>query len=387
MRLLLVMPSIASYHAFLSEVGAEMCRDGAEVHLATSTRKFENPREDGTTSAGKARPGESVIHSIEFARGMNPLTHFRAARELDALVTRLKPDVVHAHFDAAIFTTAIARKRHWPATIATFHGLSFPILTGWRKLVIRSATAWAVRHYDAVWVLNSENLGLLRAAARGADIRSFRSSGVGCDVERFAPPPKSERDAIRAALGFSPAHCVFTYVGRLVKAKGFGVTVRAFLEFAKADPDARLLVVGGSDPLHPTGLTGEEEKLFKASPQIKAVGNCDNVERYLAATDVMVLPSYREGMPVGLMEALAMGVPVLTRDVCGCRDVVRHDVDGLVLKDCSVGNLVVAMKQLAGSPELRQRMSTRALGDRDRFSRDHFVREQRMIYDACMRPA
>jgi len=259
MRLLLVMPSIASYHAFLSEVGDEMCRDGAEVHLATSTRKFENPQEDGEASSVAAKPGELTIHAIEFARGMNPVTHLRAARQLDALVARLKPDVIHAHFDAAIFTTAIARKRHWPATIATFHGLSFPILSGWRKLVIRSATAWAVRHYDAVWVLNSENLGLLRVAAPGADIRSFRSSGVGCDIERFAPPPKAERDAIRATLGFTPAHRVFTYVGRLVEAKGFGVTVRAFLEFAKADPNARLPEGYGVRGL----AVGEEERSFR----------------------------------------------------------------------------------------------------------------------------
>jgi len=80
-----------------------------------------------------------------------------------------------------------------------------------------------------------------------------------------------------------------------------------------------------------------------------------------------------------------MGVPVLTRDVCGCRDVVRNDIDGIVLRDCTVGNLAAAMKQLADSPDLRQRMSNHALAGRDRFSRRHFVREQRAIYETLVR--
>ena len=385
MRVLLVMPNVVSYESFLASLGAEMRGEGEEVHLACSVAKFGDSSTEVPGPGADGKEGGPKIHAIDFARGMNPIAHLRAARRLDALVGQLRPDVVHAHFDAAIFTTALARTRRWPATIATFHGLSFPILQGWRRFVIRAATAWAVRRFDGVWVLNSENRDLLRAAAHGADIRDMQSAGVGCDTARFTAPPKAVRDAARAGLGFSSGHCVFAYVGRLTEAKGFALTVRAFLQFAKAEPEARLLIVGGRDPLHPTGLSIEEEEELKKSPHIKSVGYCDDVERYLAAADVMVLPSFREGMPVGLMEALAMGVPVLTRDVCGCRDVVRNDIDGIVLRDCTVGNLAAAMKQLADSPDLRQRMSNRALADRDRFSRAHFIREQREIYKSLVR--
>lgn len=383
MRLLLVMPNVISYEAFLGALGAELRVRGVEVHLACSVAKFEDSH---ANTAGEGDPGQReglTLHPIEFARGMNPLAHRRAARRLAALVEQLQPDVIQAHFDAAIFTTALARTARWPATIGLFHGLSFPILSGWRKILIRAATAWAVRQFDGVWVLNSENRDLLRVAAPRAAVHRFQSAGVGCDIARFVAPGRAEREAVRAALGFAPAHCVFAYVGRLVEAKGFALTVRAFLALAQTDPQARLLVVGGGDPLHPTGLTREEEAAMRASAQIVAVGYCPDVEHYLRAADVTVLPSFREGMPVGLMEALAMGVPVLTRDVCGCRDVVRDDVDGLVLKDCTVENLAAAMQRLAGAPELRQRLSSRALADRDRFDRANFVREQCAIYAAC----
>ncbi|MCE9609373.1 MAG: glycosyltransferase [Chthoniobacter sp.] len=376
-RVLLVMPNVASYEAFLGELGAELAARGTEVHLACSVAKFD------ASYVPRERAGNGpTLHPIEFARGMNPRAHQRAARRLAALVAEVRPDVVHAHFDAAIFTTALARTREWPLTIALFHGLSFPILTGWRKTIIRAATAWAIRQFDGVWVLNSENCALLRAAAPRADTRLIQSAGVGCDIARFTPPSAAERAAVRAELGFGPGHCVFAYVGRLVEAKGFALTVRAFLQAAKDMPDARLLVVGGGDPLHPTGLTPDEEAAMRASAQIVAVGYRTDVERYLGAAEVMVLPSFREGMPVCLMEALALGVPVLTRDVCGCRDVVRDDVDGVVLKDCTAENLAAAMRRLVAEPELRARLSSRALADRDRFSRRHFVLEQCAIYDA-----
>ena len=376
-RVLLVLPNVVSYEAFLGELCAELFARGTEVHLACSVAKFDTsyvPRERSE--------GGPTIHAIEFARGMNPFAHLRASRRLAALVAEVRPDVIHAHFDAAIFTTALARTPGWPATIALFHGLSFPILKGWRRAVIRAATAWAIRRFDGVWVLNSENCELLRAAAPRADIRRIQSAGVGCDIARFSPPGEAERAAVRTQLGFATGHCVFAYVGRLVEAKGFSLTVRAFLQLAKDTPQARLLVVGCGDPLHPTGLTPEEEEAMRASAQIVAVGYQADVEPYLGAAEVMVLPSFREGMPVSLMEALSLGVPVLTRDVCGCRDVVRDDVDGLVLKDCTVENLAAAMRRLVTAPELRARLSARALADRDRFSRRHFVLEQCAIYEA-----
>jgi len=378
------MPNIVSYRLFHSELGSSLCAAGVDVHVACSSADLANLRVVVSGSDSKTEQDRQTIHELDFARGMNPVAHIRAARRLGALVARLKPDVVHAHFDAAIFTTAMARTRQWPATIATFHGMSFPSLTGWRRMLVRRATAWAARRYDTVLVLNSENRDLLQAAVPRADVRLFGRAGVGCDIERFKPPAKSERDAARAKLGFAPNQCVFAYIGRLVESKGFALAVRAFLQFANDAPDVRLLIVGERDALHPTGLTSAEEAALKSSPQVVVAGRRDDVERFLVASDVTVLPSFREGMPVGLMEALATGVPVLTRDVCGCRDVVRHDLDGIVLRDCTVKSIADAMKRLADSPELRRRLSERAIADRERFDRIHFIREQRAFYEDCV---
>ena len=86
-------------------------------------------------------------------------------------------------------------------------------------------------------------------------------------------------------------------------------------------------------------------------------------------------------MPVSLMEALAMGVPVITSNSRGCRDVVRNQLDGIVLKDCTVPTLVDAMSLMMDNPSLHKKFSTNAFIDRDRFSRQHYVAEQISIYE------
>jgi glycosyltransferase involved in cell wall biosynthesis len=107
---------------------------------------------------------------------------------------------------------------------------------------------------------------------------------------------------------------------------------------------ARLLLIGARDRLHPTGLSAEKERALKASPQVIDIGFRTDVERCLPAADVLLFPSRREGTPVCAMEALALGVPVITCDARGCCEVVRDGVDGLVLRDGRLATLRAAMQ-------------------------------------------
>ena len=167
--------------------------------------------------------------------------------------------------------------------------------------------------------------------------------------------------------------------------KGSPSVVKAFLALSETNPDARLLLIGARDRLHPTGLSAQEERALKASPQVIDIGFRNDVERCLPAADMLVFPSRREGMPVCAMEALALGVPVITGDTRGCREVVRDGVDGLVLRDARVPNLRAAMQAVLDDGGLRQRWSAAALAGRERFSRVRFIAEQTRIYESPFR--
>ena len=375
MRLLLVIPVIDSYRAFFGELCSELNANDAQVHVACSIEAMMEQNAGG-------RDPCVHFHPLRLPRGMNPIAHLKAAGELDALVSQLRPDIVDAHFSAAIFTTALARRSSWPVTLGTFQGLSFPLVNGLKGRLLRTAESWAAGRFDTVCVLTQDDCERLNEAAPGAMVKVPSSSGFGCDLENLSLErvSVSDRQSLRKRLRVKPDDRVFIFVGRFAAFKGFDLTVRTFLQIAGSDPRLRLLLLGGPDPLHPSGLTSAEDRARKNCPQIIDVGWTTDVASHLAISDVLVFPSRREGMPVCLMEALAMGVPVITRASRGCRDVVRHGRDGLVLRDCTANNLGVAMKRLAQDDGLRARFSAEALAGRQRFDRRIFIREQIDLY-------
>ena len=378
MRLLIVVPRLISYLGFLRELCGTLIADGAEVHVACS------PAPLGNEEFAAAADGVQ-LHHIEFPRGMNPAAHLRAARALNRLVKMLRPDIVHAHFSAAIFTTALARTSRWPVTHATFQGVSFLAMCGWKAMLLRAMETWAARRLDTAWVLSDDDLDGLQTAAPRAIVRKQPGFGFGCDLEKFVPVSAPERTTIRTQFGIAREHVAFAFLGRFVDFKGFADVASAFLTLSETNPDARLLLIGVRDRLHPTGLSEEEERALKASPQIIDIGFRNDVDRCLPAADVLVLPSRREGMPVCAMEALALGVPVITYDARGCRDVVRDGIDGVVLRDACVPSLRTAMQLLLDDEGLRRRWSAAALAGRERLSRARFIAEQTRIYEGLFR--
>src|SRR5690606_27878211 len=146
------------------------------------------------------------------------------------------------------------------------------------------------------------------------NVVKYETLGLGCDLDVFNPENFSpeQKAALKAQLGISQDDFVFAYTGRFVDFKGYDKVIRSFLFLYQKYSQARLLLIGGNDPIHPTGLTEDEERQMKDCAGIIPIGFTKEVANYLAITDVFVFPSIKEGMPVCVIEALAMDVPVIT---------------------------------------------------------------------------
>jgi glycosyltransferase involved in cell wall biosynthesis len=192
---------------------------------------------------------------------------------------------------------------------------------------------------------------------------------------------------LRESLGIGTESFVFIFIGRRTHFKGFAATVRAFLAFNAKYTDSRLVLVGQKDPLHPTGLTVEEDVAVRRCGAIVDAGWTEDVNEFLGISHVNVFPSDREGMPVNLMESLAMGVPVITIASRGCREVVRNGVDGIVLEGITrlrqlrVEVLVSAMQHLYQNRACLASMRAHALRRRDEFDRRRWIRGQLEVYE------
>ncbi len=376
MKLLFIIPSITNYFTFLEDLVEVLNDKGHQVHLATSRKHIAR-------ISAYRREVHCTIHDIDFPRALNPVRHFAAAKQLRKLVSVIDPDIINVHFSAALFTSMLAKQDNWPPTTGTIHGLGSPLINGWRRRLIAQAEKWSAERTDEIYVLTNDDKHYLQRNAPKSKVMVLESFGMGCDLERFHPDRNTseQKDALRKELGINAIDFVYIFIGRQTHFKGYDKVVSAFAEVKKTHPRSKLLLVGEKDRIHPTSLESKLEKSMASDPSIIKVGWRENVEDYLAISHLNVFPSEREGLPVNLMESLSMGVPVITVDSRGCREVVTHHKNGLVLERNNHKALVAAMQQLQNDKELLAQLAIEAVKGRQKFDRKIFIAAQLRIFE------
>ena len=378
-QLVLVVPSGTSFLTFLRGV-AEGWRDrGGRVAVACGP--------DLAGHVERSWPADVERIAIPFDRAGRLVGTVRAAAKLRHLVVSRRPDLVHAHFAAAALVAALASGYTRPAPpgwMATFHGLHGAVAASWTSRLAGFAETFAARRMSTAWVLNDEDRAFLDRRLRPGVVERVPGYGVGCDLAQFDRRrfDRAAPVAIRETLGIPPEAPVLIFVGRCTAFKGFDLAARVFEDLMRSYPDVHFVAVGAADALHASGLSAADWERLRACRRAHLLGWQEDVAPWLAIADVCLFPSQREGMPVNLMEALAMGVPAVTLDARGCRDVVRDGIDGAVVREKSVPALRAEVASLIAAPDRRRLYAANALAGRDRFDRRRFVNFQLAAYAA-----
>jgi glycosyltransferase involved in cell wall biosynthesis len=177
-----------------------------------------------------------------------------------------------------------------------------------------------------------------------------KGSLSGVDMARFNLPSLSEKAGnLRNKLGLAESDFVFAYIARKTRDKGAVDVLSAFAIVAQNHPNAKLLFVG------PDESGGEIENVLKANPQLAAnvinVGKVENHELYLAISDVLCLPSYREGFGSIVIDAAALGVPAIGSNIPGLVDSIEDGKTGMLFPAGDVDALAGIMTDFLESPE------------------------------------
>jgi glycosyltransferase involved in cell wall biosynthesis len=315
---------------------------------------------------------------FEFARhGVNPLAEAGVLGKLFGLYRRERPDLVH-HFTikCVLYGSFAAHRARVPVIVnaVTGRGTMFTthsILARLLRAPLRSLYRRALRGSRVIFQ-NPDDRGEFEAEGLLADAEVHVIRGSGIDVDRFSPSP--------APASESPI--VVILVARLLREKGIAEFVEAaqMLQGARA----RFLLVGGPDPEHPAAIDTTTLAQWKARGNVEFLGHRDDVLELLHSAHIACLPSWREGTPRSLLEAMACGLPIVATDVPGCREVVRNGDNGLLVPPRDPQALADALRRLINDPELRTSMGARSRQRAvDEFSAEHVIERTMAVYEAA----
>ena len=197
-----------------------------------------------------------------------------------------------------------------------------------------------------VWFLNGDDAETFRRSGLVAADRVEQLPGEGVDLNRFALTDLPQR-----------AGTTFLLIGRMLTDKGIREYVEAAAQVRRRHPDTRFQLLGAVWKDNPATIDASQLAAWQREGTVEYLGATDDVRPFIAAADCVVLPSYREGLPCTLMEAAAMGRPLIATDVPGCREVVRDGENGFLCRARDVASLAEAMERLIGLPtEARRAM-------------------------------
>ena len=301
---------------------------------------------------------------IDLDRKINLFSDFLALFALCRFFISSKPDIVHSIMPKAGLLTAVAGFIcRVPVRIHTFTGQVWATKTGPARMFYY----WLDRLINALNTIcltdsPSQSAFLLaHKISRAGSALPVLSKGSlsGVDVERFNLPALAERAGhLRMQLGLDETHFVFAFIARKTRDKGAIDMLRAFAAVSRDHPGARLLFVG------PDESGGEIGGLRRAEPElfnnVIDVGKAENHELYLAISDVLCLPSHREGFGTIVIDAAALGVPAIGSDIPGLVDSIQDGKTGLLFPVGDVGALARIMAEFLENPAKFQTMRLQA---------------------------
>ncbi len=342
-------------------------------------------RNDGYEVIAVSSPGEAleeirkregvVTVAVPMERRIAPLKDLKSLLGLIRAFRREKPDIVHSMTPkAGLLCMMAAWVCRVPVRVHTFTGLVFPTATGLTKKILiftDRLTCACATHIVPEGEGVKNDLISYRITKKPLKVLGY-GNVRGIDLEHFNPElPEVQAEASKIQ---KPGIFTFIFIGRLVRDKGINELVKAFSQLNIQYPNTRLLLVGpyeeNLDPLEPETVAEIDN-----NKAIKAVGSQNDVRPWLAASDVFVFPSYREGFPNVVIEAGAMGLPSIVTDINGSREIIKDGKNGIIIPPRQSKTLQEAMEVLIKDKELVNRMSTEARPSISSRFNQRFVRQ------------
>ena len=302
---------------------------------------------------------------VEMTRAITPVSDIKAVWKLYNYFKKEKPFIVHTHTPKAGIVGMLAAKLAGvPIRLHTVAGLPLLETTGSKRKILNLVEKFTYQLATGVYPNSLELKKIIETEgfATGNKLKVLgKGSSNGIDTAYFNPDIYSEdvKINLKLSLGIPKIDIVFIFIGRLVSEKGLNELVSAFKLLQLQNAEISLLLVGpleeDLDPLSPKTL-----QVIKDHPRIFTTGYQQDVRPYLAISDVLTFPSYREGFPNVVMQAGAMGLPSIVSDINGCNEIIIEGENGMIIPVKDEKALYGAMQKMVTNPSWKNYLASNA---------------------------
>ena len=345
-KFLLIASAPESLINFRGPLISALLAEGLEVHVVAPDLLADNVIRHQLEALGV------LVHQVSLKRtGINPIADLNTLYQLWHLMRNIKPyySIGYTH-KPAIYGSLAAWMAGVPKRFALITGLGYTFQSdvSWLKYLLKVLYRMSLSITHKVFFQNPDNEALFYTLGiiKHSDQKTVVVNGSGIDLNSFkvAPLPKVTE---------------FLLIARLLGDKGVREYFKAATLVRQIYPEARFGLVGWIDE-NPNAISEDELQQFIDKGDINYYGRLDNVKPSIIQSSVYVLPSYSEGTPRTVLEAMAMGRPIITTDAPGCRETVIDGYNGFLVPVKAVDELVAAMLKFLEQPNLIVDMGKRS---------------------------
>ncbi|MEM1964379.1 MAG: glycosyltransferase [Candidatus Caldarchaeum sp.] len=332
-------------------------------------------RPEGTHYEQFVRQLDVPLHFLERRGGFDK----NAYRRMNALFREYNPTIVHTHLLGLNYAYPLMLRHRTPVRVHTVHNIAQQELKIGKRLS-RVVRVLAFRYRLGGVTPVAVSAEVARTVEKVYGLRQVPTIPNGIDLEQYRSDAQ-QRLHVRAVSKVEDSAVVIVHVGRFNVQKNHEMLLRAFARLRWAEP-TYLWLLGDGELMEPMRALARE---LQIEDRVRFWGIRSDVAAILNASDIFVLPSRWEGLPLSLMEAMAAGLPVVATAVGGVPEIVEHGVSGFLVPNEDEAALVEALQRLIDTPELRRAMGARARARaQERFDARAMTRAYEALYESIL---
>jgi glycosyltransferase involved in cell wall biosynthesis len=365
MKKILIVSTVSRQFYLFEQGNIEVLKSlGYEIHAAANYSDA-NERLDSL---------DIIRHHFDIERSPFSLKNIKAYRQLKRLMESEKFDVVHCHSPmGGVLSRLAAKAVGIPNVIYTAHGFHFykgAPLINW--LLYYPVEKFLSRFTDVLITINKEDY---RRAQKFKANRVVYVPGIGVNTNKFKHV-NIDRDKKREELGISKDTIVILSIGELIKRKNHETALRAIAEINNNNKLVYLICGSGELDTYLKDLA----KSLGIENIVRFLGFRNDIPEICIASDIFLFPSFQEGLPVSVMEAMAAGLPVVCSNIRGNTDLIYNGVGGYLINPDDVDGFMKAILELKNNPDIRRSFGVNNSKKVEKFSKETVKKEISKIY-------